>query len=279
LNTAINNIVLVGAGNVATHLGIALKEQGYRIIQVFSRTIKSAQELAGKLDSVCITKLDALDYSADFYLFCVKDDVLPDLLKQTVFTNQVLVHTAGSLPLNIFKDFGSHYGVIYPVQTFIKERNLDLTNVPFCIEASTPYAEKILMDLASGLSQKVEIIDSEKRKIIHLAAIFACNFTNHMYFLADQLMRGNNLDFDLLKPLIRETAAKIMELDPGTAQTGPAKRGDIQILEEHLQLLKDLPGMQKIYTFVSDSITESFKNRHMVSGSSAPGSSEKQILK
>jgi len=257
LNTIINNIVLLGAGNVATHLGIALKKQGYRIIQVFSRTTKSAQELAGKLDTVYITKLTELDYSADLYLFCLKDDVLQDVLKQTLFTNQILVHTAGSLPLNIFKNYGFHHGVIYPVQTFIKERNLDLTNVPFCIEASTPYAEKILMDMAYELSQKVQIVDSEKRKIIHLAAIFACNFTNHMYFLADRLMHENDLDFDLLKPLIQETAAKILEVDPETAQTGPAKRGDNQILENHLQLLKDLPGMQKIYTFVSDSILRS----------------------
>jgi predicted short-subunit dehydrogenase-like oxidoreductase (DUF2520 family) len=257
LNTTINNIVLVGAGNVATHLGIALKKLGYRIIQVFSRTVGSARELSGKLESGYITKLTELDYSADLYLFCLKDDVLLDVLKQTLFTNQILVHTSGSLPLNIFKDFGFHFGVIYPVQTFIKERNLDLTNVPFCIEANTPYAENILKCLASELSQKVEVVDSEKRKIIHLAAIFACNFTNHMYLLADRLMRENGLDFDLLKPLIQETAAKIMEIDPETAQTGPAKRGDNQIIEDHVQLLKDSPGMQKIYTFVSDSILRS----------------------
>ena len=257
MNTTIKNIVLVGAGNVATHLGIALKKRGYRIIQVFSRTNKSAQELAGKLDTAYITKLTELDYSADLYLFCLKDDILPEVLKQTLFTDQILVHTAGSLPLDIFKDSGVHFGVIYPVQTFIKERNLDLTNVPFCVEASSPYAENILVDVASELSQKVEVVDSEKRKIIHLAAIFACNFTNHMYLLADRLMRENGLDFDLLKPLIQETAAKIMEIDPETAQTGPAKRGDNQIIEDHLQLLKDSPGMQKIYTFVSDSILKS----------------------
>jgi predicted short-subunit dehydrogenase-like oxidoreductase (DUF2520 family) len=261
LNTTINNIVLLGAGNVATHLGIALKKKGHRIIQVFSRTTKSARELAVKLDTAYITKLAELNYSADLYLFCLKDDILLDVLKQTLFNDQILVHTAGSLPLNIFKDFGFHFGVIYPVQTFIKERNLDLTDVPFCIEASTSYAEKILVNLASGLSGKVQIVDSEKRKVIHLAAVFACNFTNHMYFLADQLMRENGLNFDLLKPLIRETAAKILEVDPETAQTGPAKRGDNQILEDHLHLLKDLPGMQKIYTFVSDSILESGKGK------------------
>lgn len=261
MNTTTHNIVLVGAGNVATHLGTGLKKQGHKIIQVFSRTVESARKLAGKLDTPYITKLNELDYSADIYLFCLKDDVIPDVLKQTSFTNQILVHTAGSLPLDIFKDFGFHYGVIWPVQTFIKERNLDLADIPFCIEASTTYAETTLKNLALGLSPKVHLVDSEKRKIIHLAAVFACNFTNHMYFIADKLMRENRLDFDLLKPLIQETAAKILETDPETAQTGPAKRGDNQILEDHIELLKDLPGLQKIYTFVSESIAETGKNK------------------
>jgi predicted short-subunit dehydrogenase-like oxidoreductase (DUF2520 family) len=259
LDTTNYNVVLVGAGNVATHLGIALKKKGNRIIQVFSRTVESARRLSGKLESTCITKLTELDYSADIYLFCLKDDVLLDVLKQTSFNNQILVHTSGSLPISIFKDFGIHYGVLYPVQTLIKERHIDLSAGPFCIEASTPHAEDILKNLALGLSRQVHLVDSEKRKIIHLAAVFACNFTNHMYYIADKLMRENGLDFDLLKPLIQETAAKILEMDPESAQTGPAKRGDNQILEDHIQLLKDLPGIQKIYTFVSKSITESGK--------------------
>jgi predicted short-subunit dehydrogenase-like oxidoreductase (DUF2520 family) len=256
LDTTVHNIVLIGAGNVATHLGTALKQKGHKIIQVFSRTIKSARKLADRLDTDRITNLTELDYSADIYLFCLKDDVLQDVLKHTSFTNQVLVHTSGSLALDIFKGFGKHFGVVYPVQTFSSNREIDLINVPFCIEANTSYSESILVKLASGLSRKVKIVDSEKRKIVHLAAVFACNFTNHMYLLAKRLMHENGLDFDYLKPLIQETAAKIMEMDPETAQTGPAKRGDNQILEDHIQLLKNLPGMQKIYTFVSESIAQ-----------------------
>ncbi len=259
--TTNQNIVLVGAGNVATHLGIALKKQGHNIIQVFSRTKESARKLSAELDATYITKLNELDYSADIYLFCLKDDVLPDALKQTSFTNQILVHTSGSLPLSIFKDFSFHYGVFYPVVTFSKDRNLDLANVPFCIEGSTAYTENILLNLALELSQKVQSVNTEKRKIIHLAAVFACNFTNHMCLIADKLMRENGLDFDLLKPLIQETASKILEMDPEAAQTGPAIRGDNQILEDQLQLLKDLPLFQKIYTFVSESIADSGKSK------------------
>jgi len=259
LNDQKYNIVLVGAGNVATHLGTALKSNGHRIIQVYSQTVRSARALSEKLGASYITETGELDYSADLFLFCLKDDALLDILKQTRFSNQILVHTAGSLPLNIFKDFGFHFGVIYPVQTLIKERNLDLTNVPFCVEANTPFAEKIVLDLVSEISRKVEIVDSNKRKIIHLAAVFACNFTNHMFYIADKLMREKGLEFDLLKPLIQETYAKIQETDPETAQTGPAKRGDTIILNEHLETLKDQPGWQKIYTFISESITESAK--------------------
>ena len=261
MDSAKYNIVLVGAGNVATHLGTELKKQGHTIIQVFSRTKESARNLSAKLDCGFITKMDDLDYSADIYLFCLKDDVLLEALQQTSFNNQILVHTSGSLPLSVFKHSGFHYGVLYPVQTLIKERELDLSSVPFCVEASTPYAENLLNNLAVELSQHVHLVDSEKRKIIHLAAVFACNFTNHMYVIASRLMRENGLDFDLLKPLIRETAVKILEMGPEESQTGPAKRGDNQILEEHIRLLKDLPGLQKIYTFVSESIAESDRSR------------------
>jgi predicted short-subunit dehydrogenase-like oxidoreductase (DUF2520 family) len=259
LNGETYNIVLVGAGNVANHLGPALKAQGHHMVQVYSQTVRSAQILSEKLASGFINDIANLDYSADIFLFCIKDEALPDILKQTRFTDQVLIHTAGSLPLEIFKDYGFHYGVLYPVQTLIKERSIDLSSVPFCIEGSTPYAESIVQKLALGISRKVEIVSSEKRKIIHIAAVFACNFTNHMFYLADRLMRENGLELDLLRPLIRETFAKIMETDPKIAQTGPAMRGDLRTINEHLSLLKDHPEMQKIYTFVSESIAEVYK--------------------
>jgi predicted short-subunit dehydrogenase-like oxidoreductase (DUF2520 family) len=258
LNEATFNITIVGAGNVATHLAPALQAEGHRTVQVYSQTEGAAKVLAEKLGTDYITDISAMDYSADIFLFCLKDDALLNVLKQTRFTNQILIHTAGSLPLDIFKDFGFHYGVIYPVQTLIKERPVDLSRVPFCIEASTPFAEDIIVKLASGISGKVEFVDSDKRKILHVAAVFACNFTNHMFYIADRLMSENGLDLDLLKPLIQETFDKIMETDPQTAQTGPAKRGDQKIINEHLSMLKDHPGMKKIYTFVSESIAESY---------------------
>ncbi len=257
MNEATFNIALVGAGNVASHLGPAFKKQGHKIVQVYSKTEKSAKALAATLGTNFITDLSALDYSADIFLFCLKDDALFNVLNQTRFANQILIHTSGSLPMDIFKNFGFHYGVLYPVQTLVRERIIDLSNVPFCIEASTPFAESLIVKLASGISRNVEFVDSKKRVILHIAAVFACNFTNHMFYIAEKLMNENGLDPDLLKPLIQETYAKIMETDPQTAQTGPAKRGDLKTITEHLNILRDHPGMQKIYTFVSESIAES----------------------
>jgi len=255
LKKKLHNIVLVGAGNVAIHMGKAFRDQGYRIVQVYSRTLKSARRLSSKLDTAFTTNINRLDYTADLYLFCLKDDALLPVLCETHFTKQLLVHTSGTLPLNIFQDYSKNYGVLYPVQTFSKTRRLDMSDVPFCIEASNPDAALILENLVSDISKNIIFMDSEKRKFLHLAAVFACNFPNHMYHLAEKVLLIKGLSFDLLKPLILETAGKILETDPKNAQTGPAVRGDQNILEEHLHLLKNLPEIQKIYTFVSNSIS------------------------
>lgn len=251
----IRNIVLVGAGNVATHLGLALKNLGYHITQVYSRTKGSAMRLSSQLGTAFTTNISRLDYKADLYLFCLKDDAVIPVLCRSRFTEQILVHTSGTLPLTVFQGCSKNYGVLYPVQTFSRVRKLDLGGVPLCIEANNPDLVNLLEILAKGISGNVLFIDSEKRKILHLAAIFACNFPNHMYFLAEKILSSSGLNFDLIKPLIMETAGKILEIDPFTAQTGPAVRGDQKILEEHLRILKELPDIQKLYTFVSDNIS------------------------
>jgi predicted short-subunit dehydrogenase-like oxidoreductase (DUF2520 family) len=251
----IRNIVLVGAGNVATHLGLALNNLGYHIIQVYSRTEESARRLSSQLGTAFTTNITRLDHDADLYLFCLKDDAVPSVLYRLSFTEQLLVHTSGTLPLSVFKNCSGNYGVLYPVQTFSRERKLDLMGVPLCIEANRPDVLNLLEILAKEISGNVLFMDSEKRKILHLAAVFACNFPNHMYVIAEKILSSNGLSFELIKPLIIETAGKITDIDPSGAQTGPAVRGDRKILEEHLRILKDLPDIQKMYTFVSNSIS------------------------
>jgi len=201
------DIVFIGAGNVATHL-CKLLSKYYTIRQVFSRTEQSASALAETVSAGWTTSKGSVDYSSGAYIFCVPDNQLVPVLESMNFKDQLLIHTSGSVPLNILKTFSSNCGVLYPVQTFSKERPVDLQEVPVCIEANSMENERILMELASHLSRDIHVIDSEKRMVIHIAAVIACNFANHMFARAEGIMDANQLDFDLLKPLIRETADK-----------------------------------------------------------------------
>jgi len=253
LKKNIHDIILVGAGNVATHLGRELNHH-FRIKQVYSRSVIPARKLADLLQTNYTTDLIQLDYSADVYLFCLQDDALLPVLRSTRFDDQLLIHTSGSQPMSVFKGFSKNYGVLYPVQTFTMDRIISLENVPVCIEGNNPENNEILEYIGLSISGKVMKMDSDKRKILHLSAVFACNFSNHMYALAEKLLKENDMDFELLKPLILETANKIEYHSPVAGQTGPAVRGDTEIIQDHIGLLANSPELQKIYTFVSNSI-------------------------
>ena len=249
----IGKIVLVGAGNLATQLGKALKNAGLNVTQVYSRTEKSARELAGLLD--CPFTTEPADLSAsDLYIVSVKDDAIETVIKQLRVNDSILVHTAGSVPMEILEKYAVKYGVFYPLQTFSKNRDIDFSTIPICLEASSAVVFNELRLLAGKLSETVRSVNSEERKILHLAAVFTCNFVNHFYHLGDYFLQEKKLDFDLLKPLILETAQKVMGMKPVDAQTGPAIRFDETIIKKHLDLLSDEPELKKIYSFVSESI-------------------------
>ena len=156
--------------------------------------------------------------------------------------------------MNVFENRFENYGVFYPLQTFSKFRDIDFSTVPICIEANNKKLEKILVNLAKYISNSVHLVDSEKRKMLHLSAVFACNFVNHMYSVATEILNQSDIPFDLLKPLIVETMQKAIDFDPQNAQTGPAVRNDQNIMLKHIELLKDNPEFEKIYRFVSESI-------------------------
>ena len=253
-------IILIGAGRLAWHLGPALAAGGYPIIQVYSRSEGSARALGDKMGVEWTTDAGALEQETDMLLFCIPDRAIKEFpcfieLKRKV----MMVHTAGSVPADVFSGIARRYGVLYPLMTFTKERSLDTENIPFCIEGSDPESLKILENMAGSISSQVFHFNSDERKRLHLAGIIANNFSNHMYQLAGEVLLEYGMDFDLLKPLIRETAAKVMEITPAEAQTGPASRNDEQVLLEHTDMLKDHPELQKLYTFVSGSITNHFK--------------------
>ncbi len=244
------NIILVGSGNVATHLGISLLRQGYKIKQVWSNQLKNAEILAKKLNSTATNKIDSLK-TADLYIICVKDDILENIIQQ--LNNINIVHTSGSAELEIFKNRFQNYGVLYPLQTFKKEISLDLSNTPICIEASNPIFNKKLVDIATKLSNDVIVMDSEQRKQLHIAAVFACNFTNHMFGIANNILNKSNLDFKLLLPIIKQSIKKLDQHQPRDIQTGPAKRKDKKIIQKHINNIKDCKT-KEIYKLISASI-------------------------
>lgn len=249
-------IVLVGAGNVATHLGTALRDAGYRVLQVFSRTEESASALAGKLNCLYTTDINQVVPDAGLYVVSVKDAVLAEVIPPLVRRNPkaLFVHTAGSMPMDVWKGEAVRYGVLYPMQTFSKSRAVDFSTVPFFIEGSGREEAEALKAVAERIGGKVYEATSEQRRYLHIAAVFACNFTNHMYALAHRLLDSHGLPFEVMLPLIDETARKVHELPPAEAQTGPARRYDENVIGKHLEMLADEPRLAELYEKISQSI-------------------------
>lgn len=251
-----SKIVLVGAGNVATHLGRALREAGHDILQVYSRTEESARTLAQALGTDFTVRMDEVRTDANLYIVAVKDDALAEVLPRLVRRNPaaLFVHTAGSISIDVWKGLAEHYGVLYPLQTFSRLRPVDFSRIPCFVEASTPADTAYLLRLARQLSGCVFAASSEQRLYLHVAAVFACNFTNHLYAVCQQLLEEHDLPFEVMLPLIDETARKVHHLSPAEAQTGPARRGDTNVMEHHLQLLHDRPELAAVYDILSKSI-------------------------
>ena len=246
---------MFGAGNVAVHLADALVYAGNQIVQVYSRTLASAEPLAARVYARPITDLSEVDLTADLFIFSLNDNGLIDIINQVQFSGQLALHTSGTLPLDVFKGKTENYGVLYPLQTFSKFRKVNFTEIPLIIEASSPRDLTNIRNLAVSLSSKVIIVDSAMRRQIHLAGVFASNFSNHMFVLAEQMMKQSGLSFDLLKPLIYETTVKALETgNPSTSQTGPALRGNQQIMDKHMEMLATNPNLQQIYKQISDNI-------------------------
>jgi predicted short-subunit dehydrogenase-like oxidoreductase (DUF2520 family) len=251
-------IVFIGAGNLATSLARELYSKGHLILQVYSRTEESAKALSESVKSNPITNITRIRTDADLYIFSVKDAVLEQLLAQMPRTSGLWVHTAGSIPLSVFGNYHSHYGVLYPFQTFSKEREVDFWEIPVFIEANSDNNLELLRNCVKTFSRKAIPLSSEKRKYIHLCGVFACNFVNHLYALAEDILASQDIPFEVLLPLIDETARKVHELSPKEAQTGPAIRYDENVMNKHLALLTD--GSQKLlYELLTENIHETNK--------------------
>jgi len=247
-------IVLLGSGNIATHLGKALKMAGQSITQVWSRNYERATELADSVGAKAVKEPSQITATAGLYLLAVNDDAIRTVAEQLNVANGLIVHTSGSTGLEVLDGISTRTGVFYPIQTFSKSKAVDLRQVPIAVEGSSAEVTDILHSLASRISEKIFEMNSVKRRTVHTAAVFACNFTNHMYVLAQKLLKEQNLSLDLLRPLIAETALKIQSADPASVQTGPAVREDNSTMEMQMQLLKDNPDLQDLYEKLSQSI-------------------------
>jgi predicted short-subunit dehydrogenase-like oxidoreductase (DUF2520 family) len=255
-------IVIIGAGNLAWHIAPPLLKMGHQIIGVYSRTSASANALAKKVRSKAFVNVDLIPDNADLYLIALQDKAIASVVKQLKFVPQLIAHTSGAVPLSVFPSKFKNNGVFYPLQSFSKNRKVKLDSVPFLLESSNSKTKKILSDLAKQYSDSVHFVTSDKRKKIHLAAVFANNFVNHLYSISADILKENNLSFDILKPLIAETAAKVRENHPDKMQTGPARRNDQPIIEQHLRLLKGQKQRKAIYTLLNQSILDKFKGKN-----------------
>lgn len=248
------NVILLGSGSVATHLGQALNAVGHNIIQVWSRNENHAAILANKLSAESISAISSLITTADIYIIAVKDDAILDVVKALPRLNGLVVHTSGSTDMLVLEGTSSEIGVLYPIQTFSKSKKVNFEQVPIAIESNTNNGLDLLRVISESVTQKVIQMNSVQRITLHMAAVFACNFTNHLYVIAQDILKQQHLDFDLLRPLIAETAVKVKENDPIEVQTGPAVRGDNNIIKKHIELLKNNPEYLELYHLFSQGI-------------------------
>lgn len=249
-------IVLIGAGRLATNLGVALYAAGHRITMVYSRTMSAAEELAVRIEAKATCRLEQLPLQADAFIISVADNALAEVAKMVVAgrEEQVFFHTAGSMPLDVLACGAKHYGVFYPMQSFSKERMADFRNIPLFVEANDDLAMQTAKTLAGSLTSHVYQLSSADRQFLHIGAVFACNFANHCYEMAREVLQSHGIDFRVMLPLIDETAQKVHQLSPEKAQTGPAVRRDDNVMAHHLLLLKNHPELAKIYETLSEDI-------------------------
>ncbi len=258
-------IVLIGAGNLATNLAKALCREGNEIMQVFSRTDESARMLAERVGAVALTDTEKIVNDADLYIFSLKDSVLTDIINNVCNGKRtgLFVHTAGSIAMDVFRNKADRYGVFYPMQSFSKQREVDFRHIPFFIEANSHEDNVLLHHLAESMSDNVYDINSEARKHLHLAAVFACNFANHCYEMSAEVLDKYNIPFSVMLQLIDETASKVHSVAPLDAQTGPAVRYDENVINMQRELLADNPRLQAIYDVMSSSIHERAKGNKL----------------
>ncbi len=251
----IKTVVILGAGNVAHHITRALLQNTVDVRQIYNRTLEKAKELGEATNTKYTDKISELE-KADLYLIATADDAITEISYHIPYENVLVAHTSGSKGMDVLK---GHYrkGVFYPMQSFSKEAYLDYSKIPFFIEAETQEDELALMELANRISGKAFVVDSNTRMKMHISAVMVNNFVNHLYTLAADLSEENGVPFETFLPLIEETTEKLHKLPPKEAQTGPARRGDEEVIQKHLETIED-DNLKNIYRTLSQSISKMY---------------------
>lgn len=256
------SVSFIGAGNLAWHLAPALDNMGFVVKEVCSRNSTSAKELTKQLYQAEVkTTLDFSSSTSRVFIIAVADDAIQEVAQDLVLPDDaILLHTSGSQPLSTLGYAATeNIGVFYPLQTFTKTKKVDFKSIPIFVECETADTEKICLQMAKKISADVHKIGSRERKALHVAAVFASNFTNHMLTVSKDLLQQNKLDFELLKPLISETLNKSLAIGPENAQTGPAKRGDYETLDHHFDFLSHDEALSTMYKVISQHIIDRYE--------------------
>jgi len=253
-------IAVLGAGNVAWHLAPALENVGHEVTEVYARDISEAKKITERLyASEAKDDLDFSESEAEIFILAVKDLAIPEVADEVILPeNSILVHTSGTMALDVLGYSSASYtGIFYPLQSFTEGRKIDFEDVPFLLECEDEETLQKLRLLAKSLSSMNYIVKSKDRKAIHVAAVFASNFSNHMIRISEEIMRRQGLDFEMMKPLIIEQISKTLQIGAKRAQTGPAIREDYETLEEHHQFLNYNEELAEIYRLISQDIIDS----------------------
>jgi predicted short-subunit dehydrogenase-like oxidoreductase (DUF2520 family) len=247
-------IVIIGAGKLASHLGLAFVKQGIIVRQVYNRTRAPGLKLAKRIGSTFTADIREINPEASVYIMAVSDSGLEQLAGRLKLRNKLVIHTSGAIGMDILQQVSKNIGVFYPVQTFSQKTSVDFRKIPVCLEANSVVAERQLTGLAEKITGKIYYLDSDKRRLLHLGAVFSANFTNFMFTVAEELMVESGIDFDLLKPLIGQTARNTDHGNLFKYQTGPAFREDSKVIAIHRGLLASHPDYLEIYNLISENI-------------------------
>lgn len=254
-------VSFIGSGNLAWHLAPALDNSDFPVHEVYSKNPAHAALLVERLYEADVkASLDFSTSSSGIFIIATTDEAIEEVVQEIVLPEDaILLHTSGSQPLTILGYAATqNLGVFYPLQTFSKDKKVEFKEVPIFIESATPTTDKVLRAMGNTLSKNVIPINSYERKALHIAAVFASNFTNHMLLVAQDIMKENSLSYDYLKPLIAEMINKSLSIGPENAQTGPARRGDLEILDKHVEFLQDNPSAAELYKIISQHIIDRY---------------------